>query len=249
MRAARVRIPGGIGWVGSTEDAIDARVALYERYVAPSVGPARRERYEDEVRRPVQVPPLAVDRTEVTTAAFRTFVEASGWQADPRTLAADPSAPAVWVDLADATAFCTWAGGRLPTADEWEIAARGPDGRRFPWGDALPDGTRANFCDRSCPRPWATPDHDDGFPVLAPVGSFPAGATPEGLLDLGGNAREWTSTLDPDGRARVRGGGFANAYDDLTAADVRADPWTARTPDLGFRCVADLDRGAAGSAR
>ena len=232
-------LPGGQGWIGSTEAEIDQRVAWYERYVAEAMGPASRARYEDEVRRPVQVSPFRLDRLEVTTGAYRRFVLATGYAADPGAIDAVQAAelPVSRVDLADASAYCAWVGGRLPTAVEWEFAARGRAPRRFPWGDAAPDGTRANFCDASCPEPWATPDHDDGFPSRAPVGSFPAGATPEGLQDLAGNVREWTATAAPNGRAMVKGGGHRNAYDDLIPADVRVNPWQSRDPDIGFRCA------------
>ncbi|MFH1464444.1 MAG: SUMF1/EgtB/PvdO family nonheme iron enzyme [Pseudomonadota bacterium] len=238
-----VVLPGGVAWLGSTEADIDLRVTLFERYIAPHVGPAKRVWYEDEIRRPVQVGPLALDRAEVTVVRFRAFAESTGYRADPRSVEAslDPALPVVFVDGADARAYCAWVGGRMPTADEWEVAARGTAGRRYAWGDAPPDGSRANFCDLRCARPYGTPDHDDGFAGLAPVGSYPAGATPEGLLDMGGNAREWTSTPADGERLMVRGGGYQNAYDDLTAADVRANRWDERQPDIGFRCAYDLD--------
>ena len=73
------------------------------------------------------------------------------------------------------------------------------------------------------------------------MGSYPAGATPEGVLDLAGNAREWTATLTEDGKAWVKGGGFRNAYDDMISADVRVQEWDRRSPDVGFRCVSDGD--------
>jgi formylglycine-generating enzyme required for sulfatase activity len=242
-RDAALSLPGGVGWLGSTEAEIDQRVAWFERYVAPTVGPARRAGYEDEVRVPVQLEPFLLDPTEVSAGAFAAFARATGYAASPLAAepGADPSLPAVWVDLADASAYCAWVGGRLPSAAEWELAARGTEARRFPWGHEAPDGSRANFCDLRCADGWATPDHDDGWSERAPVGSFPAGATPEGLLDMAGNAREWTATTLHDGRAAVKGGGYHNAYDDLIPADVRANPWDTRHPDLGFRCAYDPD--------
>jgi formylglycine-generating enzyme required for sulfatase activity len=238
--ADRIALAGGVFWMGSTEAEIDQRVELYERYVAATVGPAERRRYEDELLHPVRVEPLAVDRTEVSAGVFRAFAERAGYRHEAQ-LPTDDSLPATGVTLADAIAFCAAAGGRVPTAEEWEFAARGVGGRRFPWGDELPDGTRGNFCDSRCDQGWATPDHDDGNAGGAPVGSYPAGATPEGVLDLAGNAREWTATLTEDGKAWVKGGGFRNAYDDMISADVRVQEWDRRSPDVGFRCVSDGD--------
>jgi len=238
--ADTIAVPGGLYWMGSTEEEIDQRVALYERYVAEAIGPAERRRYEDEVLHPVRVGDLRVDRTEVTTAAFRAFAARAGYRhvAD---LDVGDDRPVTQVTVADAMAYCAERGGRLPTAEEWEYVARGAEGRRFPWGDELPDGTRGNFCDSRCENAWATPDHDDGHGGLAPVGSYPAGATPGGVLDLSGNVREWTLTLTEDGKAWIKGGGFNNAYDDLIPADVRVQEWNRRSPDVGFRCVYDAD--------
>ena len=238
-----VPLKGGIFWTGSTEEELEERRVLYKRYIAPHRGNLPRDSYEDEVQRPVQVAPLAMDRREVTVAAFRAFAQATGFRGvklpargAPRT----ETLPVTGVTLAQAAAFCSWRGARLPLADEWEFAARGVTSRRYPWGSATPDGRTANFCDRRCRMAWANPDHDDGHAGLAPVGSYPAGATPEGLLDMAGNAREWTATLTPDGRAMVKGGGHDNAIDDLIPADVRANRWDQSIPDIGFRCAATL---------
>ncbi len=238
--ADTVPIAGGLFWMGSTPEEIDQRVDLYDRYVAAAVGPAQRRRYEDEVLHPVLVADFAIDRTEVTEAAFRAFVDRSGYRYEGASTASRDE-PVNEVSLADAMAFCLERGARLPTAEEWEYAARGPAGRRFPWGDELPDGQRGNFCDRRCDQPWATPDHDDGHAGLAPVGSYPAGATPEGVLDLSGNVREWTSMVTGEGKAWIKGGGHRNAYDDMIPADVRVQDWNRRSPDVGFRCVVDGD--------
>lgn len=242
-----VTFPEGLFWTGSTDAEIDERVEYFTRYVAPHIGPADRERYTDELQRPVQLSPFSLDRTEVTVAQWRAFVSATGYAAHGLSVAADLPGdwPVTYVNVQDATSYCHWMGKRLPTAHEWEYAARGPDSRRFPWGETFPDGTRANFCDASCANPWGTPDHDDGYSGRAPVGSFPAGATPEGLLDMAGNVREWCSDLFHDGRATVKSGGYANAYEDMIPADVRANEWWLRAPDIGFRCAGDPVAGSS----
>jgi len=98
--------------------------------------------------------------------------------------------PVVQVSWKDAAAYCQWAGGHLPTEVQWEKAARGIDGRSWPWGDAY-DGARGNFCNAECPiKRWRREAYDDGYAFTAPVGSFPDGASPYGALDMAGNVWE-----------------------------------------------------------
>ena len=135
----------------------------------------------------------------------------------------------------------------------------------------MPDGNRANYADSRLEVPWNDPEHDDGFADAAPVGSFPAGATPDGILDMAGNVREWTATIlmgvvDPathtiwpasrrgiiPGGERlpamrmraVKGGSFDGAADDLRAADMRMLPEDTRHPSVGFRCARDAAQSA-----
>ena len=196
-----------------------------------------------------------IDQTPITNADYKKFIDSdparevpflSLPQAQPanwdRQARAFPSPraqyPVVLVSWKDATAYCRWAGKRLPTEAEWEKAARGDDGRYWPWGNEW-EATRANGA-------------ESGLQDATPVGKFPTGASPYGALDMAGNVWQWTSTLDgaypyqpTDGREdqsaagmRVtRGGAFL-----FGAAFTRTPVRSRFNPDgvslsIGFRCV------------
>jgi len=129
--------------------------------------------------------PYWIDKHEVTDEAYRAFVEATGhkppdhWRGGG-VAPGDEKLPVVYVTWYDAHDFCAWAGKRLPTEAEWEKAARGTDGRLFPWGDTF-DASKSNSPQRGLGR-------------LMPVGSFPQGNSPYGLSDVSGNVWEWTES-------------------------------------------------------
>jgi len=163
--------------------------------------------------------------------------------------------PVNCVDFNQATAFCAWAGKRLPTEEEWEYAASGAgEGRKFPWGNDEPSPAKLNACGGECPAnlsakrfPFQAPLYpaSDGWPETAPVGSFPAGASKHGILDLAGNVWEWTSSLyaeydgsHPEPKRVLRGGswGGGDARTERTTNRFRLDP-SSRAQFLGFRCA------------
>jgi formylglycine-generating enzyme required for sulfatase activity len=195
-----------------------------------------------------------IDRREVSVARYRPCVAAGVCAAPPYAEGGErfdrPELPVVLVSWNDARRFCAWAGGRLPTEAEWERAARGAAGRRYPWGNVYNPFLSNHGA-------WAIDDHDDrdGFLELAPVGSFPDGRTPEGIEDLAGNAAEWVydwyapeypsaDAVNPKGpdmgdRRVVRGGGYLHGRAWLRGASREKESPGERLPYIGFRCARD----------
>lgn len=241
-------IPSAEFVMGANTDDIAYAVQLcqdeHEFTLADECGP---ERFQHETPpRRTHVAAFGIQRTEVTQAAYARCVGASRC-APSRELSAalrGPSLPVVGVSAQDAASYCAFIRGRLPTEEEWEFAARGDDARRFPWGRVY-DTALGNHG-----RPPLRVDASDGVSGLAPVASRPANASPFGVLDLAGNAWEWTSSapraVDVGGADRIgelhviRGGSFLHPAVSMRvtsrmwigAASVRAD--------VGFRCAFDL---------
>jgi formylglycine-generating enzyme required for sulfatase activity len=208
-------------------------------------------------RHDLDLPDFYVDLDEVTNSRFARFVSQAGfkpqgdWQRyadpskfDPRFFDTERAEhPVVNVTWNDATAYCQWAGKRLPFEAEWEKAARGQDARKWPWGNE-PHPEFANVETES-----------EGEPDTKRVGSFPTGASPYGLLDMTGNAREWTAsalqsypisepTAGTEGAtSRVtRGGSWLSLPSSIEVTRRLAEPVSTVAKDLGFRCAVSADQ-------
>lgn len=193
------------------------------------------ENDNEKPQRKVGLDAYYIYKTEVTVAQYRKFCEATrrnmpeepewGWRDDH---------PIVNVSWYDAAAYARWAGAALPTEAQWEKAARGVDGIEYPWGNAWDAGKAQCSANKL---------GDAGGP--APVGSFPAGSSPYGVLDMAGNVWEWCADwyrsdyygTQPNTRV-LRGGSWFNSYLGFfrTTSQGNKNP-TAWGDVYGFRCV------------
>lgn len=191
-----------------------------------------------------------IDLHEVTTAQYAVYLSSSDdrprpWQWETVNLAEHGDRPVIGVDWFDAEAYCRWKGGRLPTEAEWEKAARGTDGRLYPWGNQVPTKDLANF---------AIGARFSYSQVLLPVQSYEQGKSPYGLHQMAGNVYEWvkdwyqsnyyesSSPRNPQGPERgdfkvLRGGSWSDLPKYLlTYSRFKLSPET-RNSYVGFRCA------------
>jgi len=218
--------------------------------------PEGKGRADEWPQRSVYLEAFAIDQLEVTNERYMAFVTTTGHRNPPNPYGTGPllsangieQLPVVQTTWYDAKAYCAWAKKRLPTEAEWEKAARGTDGRLFPWGNEPATSKRANF-----DREW------EDEKTLYPVGSLPDGDSPYGVKDMAGNAREWVSDwydpdyykhapdenpLGPDKRGvvrSIRGGSWHSPMADITTSARGRGGFALQTHGTGFRCARGLE--------
>ena len=179
----------------------------------------------------VTLPAFYMDRTEVTNSKYQEFCSATNRSLPPDFPKDSPGLPVVNVTFEDAESFAKWAGKRLPRAIEWEKAARGTEGKTWPWGQAN-DPKLANVAD------------NPNFPERKPIPSIsmPEAATPYNLLHMAGNVREFVTDDAKPNRRGIKGGSFLQPLQaglPWNTSDVPAGFFAA---DTGFRCAKDAPR-------
>ncbi len=214
-----------------------------------AMGSDRGQDDEQPVHR-VSVKAFYLDTQEVTVARYAEFLVSQ--KPDPpfkwneATSGSNDNKPVVGVNWYDARDYCRWVGKRLPTEAEWELAARGTEGRIYPWGDIHPTRGHANAGHSK----W------HGYDTLSNVGQFELGKTPNGVYDLAGNLWEWVADWydatyyqfsprdNPAGPSAgplraLRGGAWNNDAKAIRSANRAGYAPDARRNDVGFRCAKD----------
>jgi len=238
-----VLVPGGEFLMGTSDADVEAYAEILPLQKAA--------RYDNErPQRAVHVDPFWIDQTEVTNSQYARFLEETDYVPEhylSARLWTDPDMPALVLVWEDAAVYAQWAGKRLPTEAEWEKAARGTDGRFWPWGSVW-DSTVLSGNDGT--------GLEDGYVEFAPVGQFPQSASVYGALDMAGNAWEWVSdrydpayytygpAVNPQGPGTgdghvLKGGGWAeNKAFTRAASRVGGNPGSLL---IGFRCAMDAE--------
>ena len=242
-----LHVPAGDFWMGSDDpDAFERERPRHRQTLAHSYWIARTPTTWDEW--------MTYSKVAQRTEGVR---RPSWWDSLPEPRGRHPVVAVSW-DAAHE--YCRWAGLRLPSEAEWEKAARGTDGRRYPWGNTF-DPRRLNFADKNCLGDVKGPGGktldqlggrdltaDDGFAYTAPVGTFPLGVSPYGLLDMAGNAASWTEDRatagahrNANGNERVyRGGSWRSTAHGCRCADRNSYPPSRNDGNIGFRvCLTD----------
>ena len=256
-------VPGGQFQMGSDSSEVDSALQQCREYHDE----CHPEFYS--IQQPahmVTLDSIWIDQYEVTNEQFRQCVSAGSCEPPdealmPHHLYYSDSVygdyPVVLVDWHQASNYCEWVGARLPTEAEWEYAARGPEQLTYPWGNEF-DGECLNYADANCTFDfieWADDAYNDGYPHIAPIGSYPDGASWCGALDMAGNVWEWTGDWFGDypsepqdnpqgpvfGEGRIlRGGCWACDRSASRTANRNLRYPGDNSLDIGFRCVVSV---------
>ena len=207
----------------------------------------------------VTVSRFYISRYLITNADYEQFDRGHACKRSP---GAGDKHPVVYVSSLDAIKFCNWLSTRerrkyrLPTEAEWEYAAKGSDGRKFPWGNQDGRGDLANFADKNTVFAWSDHEIDCGYTESSPVGAFPLGASPFGIEDMAGNVWEWCldyygpyrpgHKINPRGptagaKRVYRGGSWKSRFSSLRTTVRGSNVPSFSCNDLGFRIVCECD--------
>jgi iron(II)-dependent oxidoreductase len=225
-------------------------------------------------QRKVYLDAYEIDKFEVTTVQFLKFVLATNrsplidWQYEggnfQETMASHPVMHVSWFD---ADAYCTWAGKRLPTSAEWEKAARGEDGRIYPWGNEPAGLSRANFGRTGLSGPVRDrPERLLLYPPIISVDKYENAVSPYGVYQMSGNVAEWTADWydpgyykkapdrNPKGpdkgtQKAFRGGGWIDSTPSVRPAQRNGTDPNTKMNWLGFRCARDVKQPAGSAAQ
>lgn len=214
-------------------------------------------RLDEQPRRKIYLNAFDIDIYEVSNAHYMKFLDETLHKPPMNVFADRPfneeedigELPVVQVTWHDAVDYCFWAGKRLPTEAEWEKAARGNDGRLYPWGDQAPTRQQANF-----EKDW------EEKKTFVEVTALPEGQSPYGLRNLAGNVREWVQdwyaseyyASAPDKNPKgpetgilkvLRGGSWKSFDTDLRATSRSKGGFALKTHGIGFRCARDIGPG------
>lgn len=196
--------------------------------------------FEIQIYREVDVSPFFIDKYPVTNCQYLEFIKDTGHRhpiiwIDKGYPSGMDNYPVTGIDYEDACVYARWAGKRLPTEEEWEKAARGDDGRLWPWGNIW----EQNACKM---------DNAGKEPMKAqpsPVGSYPRDCSVYGVMDMAGNVTEWVHHAITEGyTAMTKGGSFANSqpYNFICATRNAQPKGNGLVGYIGFRCVQDADK-------
>lgn len=232
----------GLGYLFVNSGKLVARMDEPQRVEDPAgdmvLIPAGEFRYGAEGK-PVMVPAFYMDLVEVTNEEYQDFCKATQRALPKDFPVGQPGIPVVNVTIADAQAFAAWAKKRLPTEQEWQRAARGPDARHYPWGDER-KASLANVEDNP----------DDGWHHLVSADAFRSGRSPFGITQLIGNVKEFTAdrtaptalairnyAVNDEEWYAVKGGSFKSRLAEAVIYAIEPIPASYSAPDLGFRCA------------